>query len=327
MTREYDVITIGETTMDAFMTIHDSSEKVHLNSETGELCFKHGEKINVERYDFSMGGNATNVAVGLSRLGLKATLCSEIGDDEMSIKIRNSLAKENIERLFMIQTPGASNFSVIMNFKGDRTIFAEHVERQHQFQLIDATAKYLYITSLGKEWEPAYRDALDFARSHNAKIAFNPGTPQRLGGKETVHAVLEKTDILFINKEEAEQLLFHHYGEKVDNSEDYIKVLAEKLQKIGSKTIVITNGKHGSYVLDEAGEFHHRGIFSGEVVERTGAGDSYAAGFLAATIHGLSVPEAMKWGTANAASVVSKIGAEAGLLTKDEMEERVNGAI
>src|SRR5258706_8169382 len=115
MIRDYDLITVGETTMDAFMTLHDSSEKVHLTD--GELCFRHGEKINVERYDFFMGGNATNVAVGLARLGLKATLCSEIGDDEFSIKIRNSLANEHIERLLMIQTPGQSSFSVIINFK------------------------------------------------------------------------------------------------------------------------------------------------------------------------------------------------------------------
>src|SRR5439155_24969505 len=140
MVRAYDVITVGETTMDAFMTLHDSSEKAHMN-EKGELCFRHGEKINVESYIFQMGGDATNVAVGLARLGLKATLCSEIGDDELSIKIRNSLAKEQVERLLMIQTPGPSSFSVIINFKGDRTVFVQDVERQHNFAFDEITAK------------------------------------------------------------------------------------------------------------------------------------------------------------------------------------------
>ncbi|HZE87825.1 MAG TPA: carbohydrate kinase family protein [Methylomirabilota bacterium] len=322
MTRHYDVITMGETTMDAFMTLHDSSEKVHL-SEDGELCFKHGEKINVERYDFQMGGNATNVAVGLSRLGLKATLVSEIGDDELSIKIRNSLAKEEIERLLMIQTPGPSSFSVIINFKSDRTIFVQDVEREHKFHFDEVTAKYIYITSLGHKWEHAYKTALDFAGSCDAKVAFNPGHLQIHEGKETVRSVLEKTEILFVNKEEAEQLVFHHYGEKVDNTQDYIKALAEKLQKIGAKIVVITNGRHGSYALDDQGEFYAHHMAAGKVVERTGAGDAYTTGFLAATIHGLSIADAMEWGTVNASSVVGHIGAEAGLLTKEQMEEKV----
>jgi len=164
---------------------------------------------------------------------------------------------------------------------------------------------------------------LDFAISHSAKIAFNPGNWQRKEGKEIIQQVLQHTEILFVNKEEAEQLLFHHYGEKVDNTENYIEALARSLQKLGPKIIVITNGRHGSYALDGAGEFHSQEMFPGKVVERTGAGDAYASGFLAATLHGLSVPDAMQWGSFNAASVVSKIGAEAGLLKKEEMEEKV----
>jgi ribokinase len=323
MTRDYDVITIGEATMDAFMTLHDSNDKYRLTKE-GELCFRHGEKINIDKYDFCVGGDAANVAVGLSRLGLKATLCSETGDDEFSIKIRNSLAQENIERLFITQKPGASNFSVIINFKGERTIFSEHVDRENDFQLTDATAKYLYFTSLGGQWPRAYKMALDFAKSQNSKIAFNPGSPQFQEGKEIVHEVLQKTDILFLNKEEAELLLFNHYGERDDDSDDYLEKLATKLQKIGAKTVVITNGRDGSYCLDTKGEMHFREMFPGKIVERTGAGDAYASGFLAGTIHGLSVPDCMLWGSANAASVVENVGAETGLLTKEQMDEKLS---
>src|SRR6266704_5220528 len=125
--RYYDVITIGETTIDAFMRIHDADEKVHLDAEKNELCVKYGEKVNVKRYDFSIGGNATNVAVGLSRLGLNAAPCVEIGDDEFSMKIRNALAQEYIERLLVKEAKGQSSFSVIMSFKTDRTIFVQDV--------------------------------------------------------------------------------------------------------------------------------------------------------------------------------------------------------
>ncbi|HSA83589.1 MAG TPA: carbohydrate kinase family protein [Patescibacteria group bacterium] len=323
MIREYDVITLGGTTMDAFMTLDDTHNRYHFDEKTGELAFRHGEKINVKRYDFSMGGNATNVAVGLSRLGFKTTICSEIGDDEMSIKIRNTLAQENIERLFMVQTPGRSNFSVIINFKGERTIFSEHILRENNFDIVDATAKYIYITSLGTKWHHAYEKMLTFAKEQNAVITFNPGNPQFKDGKEIVEKVMKHTEILFLNKEEAELLLFNHYGEKDDDSDGYLQRLATKLQKIGAKIVVITNGKDGSYCLDQNGEFFKQEMQPGEPVERTGAGDAYTAGFLAAHMNGRSLPEAMQWGSYNAAAVVAHIGAEAGLLTKEEMEAKV----
>src|ERR1700733_3225469 len=133
MNRHYNVITVGESTIDAFMTLAHAKTDAHLDQENGGLCFRFGEKIDVDRYDFTIGGNATNVAVGISRLGLKATLCTEVGDDEFSLKIRNVLANEHIERLLMSQVAGPSNFSVIINLKGDRPIFAQNVTREHNF--------------------------------------------------------------------------------------------------------------------------------------------------------------------------------------------------
>ena len=157
MARHYDVITVGEMTIDAFMKIHDVNSKIHENPDTHELSFRQGEKINVEKYDFCLGGNAANVAVGLTRLGIKATICTEIGDDEFSIKMRNHLAQEHVERLLVTQLKNSpSNFSVIINFKGDRTIFSEDVKRPHDFQFSEITTDYIYLTSLGEEWEKAY---------------------------------------------------------------------------------------------------------------------------------------------------------------------------
>jgi ribokinase len=134
--------------------------------------------------------------------------------------------------------------------------------------------------------------------------------------------VLEKADYLFVNKEEAEEIL---YGEELSlkANEDQIKKLLYGLRGLGAKNIVITDGDNGSYVESEKNETYHLGIIKVEVAEKTGAGDAYSAGFLAAIIHGLEIPEAMKWGTINSASVIGKIGAEEGLLTKQELEEKL----
>lgn len=319
--RHYDVITVGESTIDAYMTLANAHADAHLNNQTGGLCFKFGEKIDVERYDFTIGGNATNVAVGLSRLGLKATLCTEIGDDEFSLKIRNCLAHEHVERMLVHQVKGQSNFSVVINFRGDRTLFVEDVKRDHNFDFLDITADMLYLTSLADEWRKPYKTALSFAEKNNAKIAFNPGSRQLRDTYGITKAVLKQTQILFVNKQEAE--LLAHGKETQKNDASYVKKLLQQVQKLGPKIVVVTDGKRGSYALDVDGKFYHHGIHEGEVVERTGAGDSYATGFLAATHYGLPVLQAMEWGSWNATSVVSKIGAQAGLLNKEQMEERV----
>ncbi len=319
--RHYNVITVGESTIDAYMTLAHANADAHLDRESGGLCFRFGEKIDVKRYEFTIGGNATNVAVGLSRLGIKATLCAEIGDDEFSLKIRNCLANEHIERVLVQQVKGQSNFSVIVNFKGDRTLFVEDVSRKHDFHFDNVTTDFVYLTSLADDWRKPYQQALAFALRQKAKIAFNPNSRQLREGKEVVHNVLRHTTMLFLNKEEAELLL--HDAETQKHEEAYVKELMMHIRQLGPEVIVVTDGKKGSYALDDTGKFYHQGIHEGEIVERTGAGDAYATGFLAASFFDLSIPQAMDWGSWNAASVVSKVGAQAGLLTKEQMEERI----
>jgi sugar/nucleoside kinase (ribokinase family) len=323
MATHFDVISVGEAKVDAFMTLHDATHNAHVTGP--DICFRFGAKVNVDRYDLQMGGNAANVTVGLSRLGLQTTLFAELGDDELSLLVHNSLAKENINRAHIIHDKhSASSLSMIINFQGDRTIFSQHVARPHDFHFEDMTAQYLFLTSIGDDWKTPYEKALTFAVKNNIKIAFNPGGRQQVEDKELIHKIIKHTDILFLNKEEAEKMI---YGEDLqdteNNGEEYIHILADALAEKGARMVVITNGKFGSYCLDGEGNFHHEGLSPGEVVERSGAGDAYTAGFLAATIQGLSVETAMKWGSVNSASVVGIVGCEAGLLTKEEIEGKI----
>ena len=321
MNRHYQVITVGESTIDAFMTLPQGNDSILYDAEHSLLSFKHGDKIDVERYDFTIGGNATNVAVGLNRLGVKATLCSETGDDEFSIKIRNLLASEHVERLFVNQVHGASNFSVIINYRNERTVFVQNVEREHDFQLIDVTTDMVYLTSLGNKWQEPYKKIVAFARDQKACLVFNPGSRQIHEGRETVHYVLKYTDILILNKEEGEHLIYKKDIPDSPDNREYIVELIGKLQKLGAKTVVMTNGRHGSYAIDEKKEIYYQEMYPGKLVERTGAGDAFSGGFLAAAVHGVCLPDSMLWGAINASSVISHIGAQAGLLKKDEMKE------
>lgn len=319
----YEVITIGDAKVDAFLTIFEDGKEIRVDEKTNEFCMKFGDKIDVKSCTLSVGGNAANVAIGLSRLGIRTALAAEFGDDELSPIILGGLDKENIDKTYIIKTPHTpSSLTVGIDFQQDRTLFVHHVKRQHKFHFsIMRDAKLVYLTSLGEDWETPYRETIEMLNQSSAILAFNPGSLQLHTGKEMVQAVMKRSDILFLNKEEAELLLFNEEAKDVKNSQTYILSLMQQLQKQGPKTIVITNGANGAYALDEQGKDYFLAPIPVVVVEKTGAGDAFTTGFLAAWYTRHKIEDAMGWGARNAASVIGKVGAEAGLLTLQQITQ------
>ena len=319
-----DILCIGDSKIDIFLQIPENNPHFGLNDEKNKLFVSYGEKIYIEKYVLDIGGNATNAAVGLARLSLNVALCAEIGKDELSQKILNNLKKENVNTDHLIQVDKEdTSISVGLNYQGDRTLFTEHVKRDHNFNFENIETKFVYLTSLGNLWEETYEKTLNFVKQNGVKLAFNPGSIQLEKRGKVVMDVLEIADYLFVNKEEAEEILYGRELNLAQENENQIKKLLYGLRGLGAKNVVITNGDNGSYVESEKNETYHLGIVKTEVVEKTGAGDAFSAGFLAAIIHGLEIPEAMKWGSINSANVIGKIGAEEGLLTKSELEQKL----
>lgn len=312
----FDVISVGDALVDAFLTIKDASSHMNLDSEAQLLCVGFGKKVPVDDCQFLLGGNACNVSVGISRLGLKSALCAEIGDDEFSLKIINGLKKESVNTSTVIQgKQKSSSFAIGINFKGERTLFVDHVTREHNFSFANVTAKWMYLTSIGDYFEKAYELSLDFCQKNNVNLAFSPGTKQLGKGPFYNQSILQKTRILFVNKEEAKRIL----NAKTDD----INQLLVQLKKLGPSVVSITDGDNGSYAIDEQGDRYELGLASGEAVERTGAGDAYASGFLGAYIKGQKVPDAMRWGSVNAASVIGIVGAQPGLLNQEGVDKHL----
>jgi ribokinase len=318
-----DILCVGDSKIDIFLQIPQDNPHFGLNDEKNKLFVSFGEKIYIEKYILDIGGNATNAAVGIARLGLNAGLCAEIGEDELSQKILNNLKKENINTDLLLQTNEDTSISVGLTYAADRTLFTEHVKRNHNFNFERLQTNFIYLTSLGNLWEETYEKTLNFVKQNNSKLAFNPGSIQLAKRGKIVMDVLEKTDYLFVNKQEAEEIL---YGEELSlpKANTYqIKKLLYGLKSLGVQIPVITDGENGSYIQDKDNNIYHLGVIKTEVIEKTGAGDAYSAGFLSAIIHGLEIAEAMKWGAINSASVIGKIGAKEGLLTKNELEQKL----
>jgi len=309
---EFDLVTVGGATVDLFLLIDPTNPHFKFNKETNELSMHLGDKIVLDNAKFTVGGNAANVAVGVKRLGFKTLIFAEIGEDEFGHRILKTLKGEGVDTKKIIKGTQTS-FSIILNYAKDRTIFTEKPEREHNFSFVGLKTEWIYLTSLGEKWEEAYRKVEDLIQKKKIKLAFNPGATQLDKGLSSFSYLLSNTEVLIMNKEEGERISNIKY--QLSN----IKELLLELKKLGPKIVVVTDGENGSHAINEVGEIFYQEAVKVRVMSRTGAGDAYSSGFLGALMAGKTLKEAMLWGTKNAASVIRLIGAQAGLMKREEI--------
>jgi len=317
----YDLLTIGDATVDVFMTPLESETVCEMDKKECKICFSYGDKIPVRDLEFTIGGNAANNAVGVSRLGLKDAIVITLGGDTIGDLIIERLIKERVDTSFVSRQPAtSSNYSTIINYSGERTIFTYHAPRSYEFPVQLPTAPWIYLTSMGETFRPFYNHFIDWLKKNpQIKLAFNPGTWQMKGGVEGIKEVLSLSHILYVNREEAEKLT------NFPDSHGKEKELLTLVSKLGPKISIVTDGPEGSLAYDGQ-KFLKCGIYPQEVIERTGAGDAFGSGMLSALIKGKSLEEALIWGTVNSASVVSFVGAQKGLLKESEMADWIERA-
>jgi len=227
---------------------------------------------------------------------------SELGLDENGKKIFDLLKKEKVEFLGKVVKNELSGYSVILDSRGgDRTILT-YKGANNEISLRDIKkfkTKWLYLSSLlGMSFETQKRLAF-ILKKKGVKIAFNPSS--YLIKKENLNSLLKICDILILNKQEAQMLT----GSKVN--------LLENLRKLGPKIAVITDKDKMITCYDG-----HKRYFlipnMVKVVERTGAGDAFAAGFVAAQIAKKSIKYSLRLGLAESESVIKYFGAKNKLL-------------
>lgn len=308
----FDIISIGDATIDTFLFIDD----VEIKEIGGEkkAILNWGDKLPVKKLYRSVAGNAANNAVASARLGLKAAFYTVLAHDAGGREIIHKMKKEGVsDRYIVIDDKHGTNASTVISYKGERTILVYHEHRNYKLPNF-VPSHWVYLTSMGDGFEKIYPDLVRYLRKYKVKLGFNPGTFQLRKGPKANRQVLEMTDLLSVNKEEAQSW--------VGPTQD-VEELCRRLVQLGPKAVALTDGRKGAYSYSEEG-FYYISEFPGERVEATGAGDSFTAAYIAALFYGKPHAEALKWGPVNAGSVVQQVGPQAGLLTKEELEKRLS---
>lgn len=305
-----DVIAIGDMGIDVFMALEKAEADVRRNNKEEQICFAFAEKIPVETMTKTIAGNACNVAVGVRRMGLKSALVTHIGKDEEAKMVARELVKERVDTRFVKQDK-RTNLSVALNYLGERTLFVYHEPRDYVLPRLPK-AKFVYLTSMKSGWENMIEPLAQYLEKTGARLAYNPGTYQLRAGTKISQKLLDMTEIIFLNKQEAAL-----YANKPEGTP--INDLLTAVHRFGPRVVVITDGPRGSYVSDGTGQYF-LGIFDVPVVERTGCGDAFATGFITAVINGKDSLDAMRWGSFESAGVLQQVGPQAGLLTRKELD-------
>ncbi len=307
-----DVITIGSATRDVFLLSNHfqliASRK--FDAGMGE-CVPLGAKIDVERKVESTGGGATNAAVTFARLGFGAAAVCRVGDDDAGRGVAAELAREGVRTALLRRVRGGeTGYSTLLTAEGGERSVLVYRGVSARFTAADIPwdrlhARAAYLTSLGGNVRLSAR--LVRACAHEgALVAWNPGRGEIAAGLRAFKPALPFASVLLVNREEAAALT---------GAREPRDAFGALVRAGFAGAAVVTDGGKGATAF-----FRDRAWFCGTTgarsVSRTGAGDAFGSGLVAALLKGLALPQALAVGTLNAEGVIGKVGAKAGILKR-----------
>jgi sugar/nucleoside kinase (ribokinase family) len=259
-------------------------------------------------FQITLGSASAIFACGLSRLGYLVTFISQIGDDEFGEFCLVMLRRAGLQTDKVIKSPQLkTGVTLSLSTRSDRALvtylgaIAELDREQIPPAVMDGHS-HLHMTSyfLQHKLQPSFPGLFAEARRRGLTTSFDPNADPALGWKEEIREVIARTDILLVNELEAKQL------SKRDDVNESLRLLGETVPcvviKLGSKGAAAMRGNEIVFVPG----------FQIEAVDTTGAGDSFAAGFVHGFLEGRTLRECLEFGNACGALSTLQAGGTAG---------------
>ncbi|MFZ0965598.1 MAG: carbohydrate kinase family protein [Candidatus Bathyarchaeia archaeon] len=293
------------------MTVFDAVGFGGLNIDK---LFKVNKIAKAEEESFIMdceeacGGSAANTIVGLARLGCKVGFIGKVADDREGKMLVEDFCREGVDTKGIMHSKHGRSGAVMgfVDEKGDRALYVDpgvndtiefnEINMEYAFQ-----TRFLHLTSFVGEKSFQTQKKLVEMLPQNVKLSLDPGELYARKGS-MLEPIIEKTFVLMPNLNELELLT---------KTADYRKG-AEVLLKKGVEIVAVKLGGKGCYVTNGK-ENHSVEPFKAKVVDTTGAGDAFCAGFLYGLISGKSLYECGRLGNLVASRCIMKMGARPGL--------------
>ena len=251
------------------------------------------------------GGSAANTIAGLAEFGVVTAFIGKVGSDEEGRLLIEDFERRGVKTDGIIRSEGRSGVAMIfVDQEGNRAILVDPgVNDTIRFEEINIEivekSKIIHMTSF------ICKNGLDSFNSQKIvaekaeSVSFDPGMPYVERGLEDLKPILKNTTIFLPNRREIEMLMGTEYKEACKIAID-----------LGVDVVAVKLGAEGCYVTDGKREIHVK-PFSSKVVDTTGAGDAFNAGFLYAWIKGKDLEVCAKTGNYVASKLIERIGARA----------------
>ena len=282
-----------------------------------------GRLATTERVEFTIGGCAANVAVDMTKLGLRIGISGRVGDDVFGREVRDLLvaAKVDCSGLVFSQTaPSSTTF--VLNVQGEDRRFIHCIGANTEYDGTTLTdeqirsAKSLYVGGFGlfPALSPEKVNRMfRVAREAGVITILDVVLPDHGDFLAWIEAVLPWTDYFFPNNDEAALLL---------RGEADPKIQVQRFRAMGANTVVITCGSHGAIFASPDKQLKSE-IYRVEPVDATGTGDAFVSGFVFGLLRSESAERCLQLGTAMGASCVRSMGATTGVFNARELLDYV----
>lgn len=322
MERPY-ILAIGDIFTDAFIKLREDKARIDTDPDGSKrLSLPFGSKPPYDSVEIVQAvGPSPNAAVAFSRLGLNAGLMAFLGDDQPGSDSLAYLHGENVDTSTMVAHEGMkSNYYYVLRYGADRTILVKNEEYDYSWTAPEKTPDWIYLSLISEASWQLHEDLLVYLEANpDTKFAFQPGTFHFEWGAEKLAKIYARSYIVVMNREEAVDVTGGSY--------DSLKELADALHALGPKIVVITDGPNGSYASYD-GKLVSIPNYPDPAapVDRTGAGDAFASTIVAALALGESIETALTWAPINSMNVVQHLGAQAGLLKREDIDNLLESA-
>ena len=305
------VLGIGNAIVDVICKVNDSFiEQNNLTKSTMKLFFDENEfknllkNLKIEKT--VSGGSVANSVVGISQLGNEAGFIGKISDDEFGSNYEEGLKKENVEYFYSKKKEKLPTGTclILVTPDSERTMctFLGTAGKINENDISsDAIKKSEIIFLEGYLWDEGEpKKAFDKAINNANKVAMSLSDLFCVDRHKPhfLNLVKNKLDITFANEQEITSLI------QAKNFKEVIN-----FSKALNKLMVITRGEKGAIAVNGDEVIENDVKKNLKIIDLTGAGDLFAAGFLHGYINKLSTKECLKKGTEMSSKVIQQIGA------------------
>jgi ribokinase len=266
-----------------------------------------GRETGVVSVTRQPGGSAANTIVGLARLGVRAGFVGTIGSDREGSLLLDDFKREGVDLHGITKAKGNTGTALIfIDSHGERAIYVlPSVNDTFVTANFDYAkqAKIVHLSSfMGIDQLRMQISFVQQLRGSRVKISFSPGNIYAKLGLNELKPLIERSLVLFLNKEEASALTGS------SDVEEVASILDE-----GAHIVAVTLGDKGSYVVTRSKSLNLP-PYKSDITDTVGAGDAFAAGFLYGQLTGKDPRKSGLYGNFMASKSIAQLGGRKGLL-------------